>query len=1158
MKDLARDSDIPVPLRIESNTQPSIVFTFTGQGHGCRIMGTQLYHTSAGFRKSIDSYHRLCESHRFDSFLGLITGDLPPSAQPTAVQTQLATVCLELALVELWKDWGVRPSLVIGHGLGEYAALCAAGVLSVNDTLYLVGTSASLLQLSAHTETHAMLSLGLGLDDALSELEKFPSCEIACVNTPTTTVVSGPIEAIVGLKSLLKSEGHDATRLETPYAFHSEQMEPILGDLLLLAQQIQFTKPNIPVASTLSGTIVTENGLFNIEYLLRQARDPVDFVGALEGIQLSGMVDETTHWVECGPHPECLSFVQNTLAINPSRLLPSLQAGRDDWNVMSSAAATLHTEVGVVDWTRFHQENVGDVKLLELPAYCFDLADFGLSPEDGPGGSRPEMEAVQKKQGGQRKGIGNLLTSSLQSLEQQDVSETHATWVFSSAVSEPELAAAITGQATDGHALCPVGVFLDMALSAARYVFRSMNPDTKMPSFSAYDMEITQPFVMAGAKADDHTILVTATRAEPSRETTAISFASTQGGKRRDHGTCTVGVASNRLWARHWQKTGPLVGLARQGLLAAVGRHLGHRLSKAIVYKLFSHVVKYSASYQTLEDVIVSEDFTQGFAQVRLGADTSGSFMHSPYWTDGLGHLASFLVNCDPAKADTDVWVPTGFRRLHLAEALYSTKTYTAFVSFGGPCRASPTALCDAYLFDGTELLGMASDLKFTKMDRAHLGALVQRPAVEFPHISAERPGSTGDRAMLAVSHRPLALDIKRASPRTLYVRRKHTDEPDADPSLLDVETQAKSPSESESQTVIDTLYSPGADSNLKSPSLCSSVTDPSGYMTPSSSLGLLSPVEAAKEDLTASRPSPLSPALSSSSSAPPPQYGSRVVLLQGRRQSPETPLFFLANGTGDATAYGHLPALSRGRAVYALESLFLSEPDAVAGDCGGVEAVAALHAAEVRRLQPRGPYLLGGWAEGAVFAYEVARCLLEAGEHVRGLILVDVDPPTADGCLNATMASLDASEFPILDDSSLRLKEPRMDACRALAQYQPQPMTQAKRPQKTYLISARRSLPVPTGECHGAGEALGGCVSATTEASGWESGNKPGYNDAVHETPAKMPKTSFGSSGWEALVGANLETRVVDADHFSMMAPPHAAVTGGLIREAVEECCAL
>ena len=131
------------------------------------------------------------------------------------------------------------------------------------------------------------------------------------------------------------------------------------------------------------------------------------------------------------------------------------------------------------------------------------------------------------------------------------------------------------------------------------------------------------------------------------------------------------------------------------------------------------------------------------------------------------------------------------------------------------------------------------------------------------------------------------------------------------------------------------------------------------------------------------------------------------------------------------------------------------------------------------------------------------------------------------------------------------------MDVCRSLAQYQPLPMSNGKRPQKTYLISARRGLPVPTGECDGAGQAPGGCVPAMGEANGWESGNKPGYNDALPETPARM-LTSFGSSGWEALVGADLETRVVDADHFSMMAPPHAAVTGGLIREAVEECCAL
>lgn len=123
-----------------------VVFVFTGQGSHYAGMGSELYRTSRVFREKVDDCVRICSTNGFPAFLDLITdSDVDASAKSPA-QTQLAVLTLEIALAALWRtEAGVEPSMVMGHSLGEYAALHVAGVLSLTDVLYLVGNRARLL-----------------------------------------------------------------------------------------------------------------------------------------------------------------------------------------------------------------------------------------------------------------------------------------------------------------------------------------------------------------------------------------------------------------------------------------------------------------------------------------------------------------------------------------------------------------------------------------------------------------------------------------------------------------------------------------------------------------------------------------------------------------------------------------------------------------------------------------------------------------------------------------------------------------------------------------------------------------------------------------------------------------------------------------------------
>src|SRR5207244_1674539 len=107
------------------------IFTFTGQGCQYASMASELFETYPPFRECLESMARICVSQGFASFLPLVTDPHFDLSLASPVQVQTAIVAIELAIVDFWKRIGVTPDAVIGHSLGELAALCTAGVISV-------------------------------------------------------------------------------------------------------------------------------------------------------------------------------------------------------------------------------------------------------------------------------------------------------------------------------------------------------------------------------------------------------------------------------------------------------------------------------------------------------------------------------------------------------------------------------------------------------------------------------------------------------------------------------------------------------------------------------------------------------------------------------------------------------------------------------------------------------------------------------------------------------------------------------------------------------------------------------------------------------------------------------------------------------------------
>ena len=161
--------------------------------------------------------------------------------------------------------------MVMGHSLGEYAALQVSGVLSLADMLYLVGHRARLLLERCEADTCAMLAVSTSAATVqeLLNTRSHSSSGIAYINSPRATVISGSTGDIAKLRTALTSR---PMTLSVPYGFHSFQMDPMLDDYISLAGGVAYSVPEVPIASTLLAHIVETSGVFNGLYLGQQTR----------------------------------------------------------------------------------------------------------------------------------------------------------------------------------------------------------------------------------------------------------------------------------------------------------------------------------------------------------------------------------------------------------------------------------------------------------------------------------------------------------------------------------------------------------------------------------------------------------------------------------------------------------------------------------------------------------------------------------------------------------------------------------------------------------------------------------------------------------------------------------------------------------------------
>ncbi|MEO5368586.1 MAG: SDR family NAD(P)-dependent oxidoreductase [Magnetococcus sp. DMHC-1] len=357
--------------RVDGRQIPRVAWLFTGQGSQYAGMGEALYTTQPVFRAAFARCQAILEP-----LLGCSLPDLlwPGEGQydgrlDQTAYTQPALFALEYALAEMWRAWGVTPTAVMGHSVGEYVAACIAGVFSLEDGLRLIAERGRLI--NSLPGNGSMVAVQTDVARVTAAIGSEAQVVIATMNGPNSQVIAGEKEAVARVATILQKQGVELRPLTVSHAFHSPLLDPILEPFARAARQVRFQPPRLPVISNLTGQAISD-AMASADYWVAHVRQPVRFGDGMRSLLESGC----DVFLEIGPQPTLLALGQRIAPAVPGpegsaeRLwLPSLRPKKMVWPQILSTLGQLVLRGVAIDWRGFDQGYRR--QRIALPTYPF-------------------------------------------------------------------------------------------------------------------------------------------------------------------------------------------------------------------------------------------------------------------------------------------------------------------------------------------------------------------------------------------------------------------------------------------------------------------------------------------------------------------------------------------------------------------------------------------------------------------------------------------------------------------------------------------------------------------------------------------------------------------------------------------------------------------
>ncbi|KAF8215370.1 hypothetical protein K438DRAFT_1801130 [Mycena galopus ATCC 62051] len=642
------------------NLPAQAVFVFSGQGNQYLGMGRRLYEESALFRRCIDECQVVLTTSGFPGVLPIILGT--DGSELTAIEEfevyQASIFALEYGLAQLWISWSIVPTAVVGHSLGEYAALVIAGVLAMNDALLIVAHRARLMVQKCAVESTAMIAVNLGpeaIEALLRQSKDISELTIACYNSPVDCVLSGPVEQLKAFKAHLETKARcKSAFISVPFGYHSSAMTPLVDDLTMIAKRVASRPPIIPIISNVLGDVVLpgDASVFTAGYFARHCTEPVQFDRGVRALMSRLEFRKVDAWIEIGPHTTCLPMLKAIPTLSKDTLLlASLRKHQPPSATLAASLVQLYTSNFSLQW-RAVFAHLPRVTCVSLPSYPFSRTKFWVQFQE----TAPEAAVDPVASDSQ---ACRLITeySMLHRWAQYPAAENDFVSIFETPIID--LASWITGHSVGDMPLCPASVYIELVFAAVDLSGRHLQTSLHDSHVVLRRAEFEKPLVYDEVVART---VVTKIAMAKDQGTFTVSSRLISTGEECVHARGEFKYQPTLHTTTKFVQTLPIVTRRIAAVIQPQGENAPEVFSTHTAYKvIFPRVVDYAAPYHSIQSLSVDPSGMEGCATIQLPADYDrGTFVVHPVWLDTLLHVAGFMANLQGGVDDAYICTQVG------------------------------------------------------------------------------------------------------------------------------------------------------------------------------------------------------------------------------------------------------------------------------------------------------------------------------------------------------------------------------------------------------------------------------------------------------------------------------------------------------------------